>query len=243
MRDTKGRFTPAAKCPAYELNEDLQAAVAEKQQQDEKQFAELVNRGTPTVAVRTGADGGMNPTFRAAIASYNVDSDGVVRAPVVAAAGTIPANIRLPGERPPEQPTGSLAIFEPAVPRSSGQVASADSSGGWFGGLFSSSGRQVGHQQHGRPRLARRRFAVAQTPRKDAKPKAKPGDDQGRCQAQAEAGDDADRGRPAEAEAADAGSQRRSAGACIRQPMPACCVARSRRCRPAVSKTASAPGS
>jgi murein L,D-transpeptidase YafK len=142
--ETTGRFTPGGKCPAYKLNDDLQAAVAEKQHQDERQFAELVSRGTPTVAVKTGADGGMNPTFRAAIPAYNVDSDGVVRVPIVASAGTIPANIRLPGEHPAEQPTGSLAIFEPSVPRSKGQVASADSSGGWFGGLFSSSGSQSG---------------------------------------------------------------------------------------------------
>ncbi len=171
--DTKGRFTPAAKCPAYELNEDLQAAVSQKQQQDEKQFAELVNRGTPTVAVRTGADGGMNPTFRSAIASYNVDSDGVVRAPVMASAGTIPANIRLPGERPPEQPTGSLAIFEPAVPRSSGQVASADSSGGWFGGLFSSSDSKSGTGSMV-DRVSRAVGLGGADAGKDAKPKAKP---------------------------------------------------------------------
>jgi murein L,D-transpeptidase YafK len=146
--ETKGRFTPAAKCPPYQVNEDLVAAVSEKQQKDEKQFAELVSRGTPTVAVRTGADGGMHPTFVAAVQSHNVDSDGVVRAPIATAPGTIPANIRLPGDVRPDQTTGSLlaglALAEPTVPRTSARVASADNSGSWFGGLFSSSGSQSG---------------------------------------------------------------------------------------------------
>jgi murein L,D-transpeptidase YafK len=142
--ETNGRFTPAAKCPEYQVNEDLMAAVTEKQQRDDKQFAELVNRGTATVAIKTGSDGGMHPAFLSAIQPYNVDSDGVVRARVAAGPGTIPANIRLPSERAPDQPTGSLAIAEPMVPRSSAQVASADSgSGGWFRNLFSSGSSQA----------------------------------------------------------------------------------------------------
>jgi len=141
--ETNGRFTPVGKCPEYQVNEDLMAAVTEKQQRDDKQFTELVNRGTATVAVKTGSDGGMHPTFLSAIQPYNVDSDGVVRARVAAGPGTIPANIRLPSERAPDQPTGSLAIAEPSVPRAGIQVASADSgSGGWFRSLFSSGGSQ-----------------------------------------------------------------------------------------------------
>jgi murein L,D-transpeptidase YafK len=171
--ETKGRFTPAAKCPAYQVNEDLVAAVAERQQSDEKQFAELVSRGTQTVAVRTGADGGMNPTFRAAVQSHNVDSDGVVRAPIAVAAGTIPANIRLPSDARPDQPTGSLAIAEPMVPRTSTRVASADSSGGWFGGLFSSSGSQSGTSGMV-DRVSRAVGLRSSEPPSQAKPKAKP---------------------------------------------------------------------
>jgi murein L,D-transpeptidase YafK len=140
--ETKDRFTPTGRCPEYQVNEDLMAGVAEKQQRDEKQFAELVNRSTPTVAVKTGSDGGMHPTFRAAVQPYNVDSDGVVRARIAAGPGTIPANIRLPSERAPDQPTGSLAIAEPTVSRTA-KVASADSgSGGWFSSLFSSKSSQ-----------------------------------------------------------------------------------------------------
>src|SRR5262249_9605470 len=63
---TNGRFSPAGVCPAYKMNEELVAAVKEKQQRDDQQMAELVSRGTGTVPVRTGTDGGMHPTFLAA---------------------------------------------------------------------------------------------------------------------------------------------------------------------------------
>jgi murein L,D-transpeptidase YafK len=59
------RFDPAGRCPAYEVNPELREAVAEKQRDDDTKFAELVRRGTPTVAVRTGRDGGMHDTFLA----------------------------------------------------------------------------------------------------------------------------------------------------------------------------------
>jgi murein L,D-transpeptidase YafK len=167
--ETNGRFTPAGKCPEYQVNEDLMAGVTEKQQRDDRQFAELVNRGTATVAVKTGSDGGMHPTFLSAIQSYNVDSDGVVRARVAAGPGTIPANIRLPSERAPDQPTGSLAIAEPSVPRSTAQVASADSgSGGWFRSLFSSSGSQSSSSSPAE------KTSPTSQPKAKAKPAAKP---------------------------------------------------------------------
>src|SRR5262249_7081427 len=58
-------FTPAGKCPTYEVPEDVVAAVNEKQRRDEYQTAELITRGTKTSPIRTGADGGMHPVFLA----------------------------------------------------------------------------------------------------------------------------------------------------------------------------------
>ena len=58
-------FSPADRCPAYKVPEDIAAAVREKQRRDEIETAELINRGTPTVPVTTGGDGGMNATFLA----------------------------------------------------------------------------------------------------------------------------------------------------------------------------------
>jgi murein L,D-transpeptidase YafK len=64
--EAKERFSPADRCPAYSVPEDIAAAVGEKQRRDEIDAAELINRGTPMAPVTTGVDGGMNPAFVAA---------------------------------------------------------------------------------------------------------------------------------------------------------------------------------
>ena len=58
-------FSPAGKCPAYVVQDDIAQAVAEKQRKDEYETAELITRGTPSVAARKGIDGGMHPLFAA----------------------------------------------------------------------------------------------------------------------------------------------------------------------------------
>jgi hypothetical protein len=50
---------PARRSP----HNSIAAAVREKQRRDDIETAELINRGTPTMPVATGGDGGMNPTF------------------------------------------------------------------------------------------------------------------------------------------------------------------------------------
>jgi murein L,D-transpeptidase YafK len=136
------KFSSAAKCPTFEVPQEIATPVREKQQRDETQVAQLISRGTPTVPVRTGTDGGMNPVFLAAVQAHGTDS----RIESRSLPGSIPANIRPPGDPiMGETTTGStmsLASTEsrPApAPRSSTQVASAASSGGLFGGLFSSN--------------------------------------------------------------------------------------------------------
>jgi murein L,D-transpeptidase YafK len=128
-----GKFTPAGACPAYKVPEEVASAVAEKQRQDDRQFAELANR-TPTVAVRTGTDGGMHPTFQAAFQTPYTDAAGIIRSAKVSLPGTIPAHAVPPG---PRDATGSVKSTTPAT-----QVAAAQSSssGSMFGSLFSSSG-------------------------------------------------------------------------------------------------------
>jgi murein L,D-transpeptidase YafK len=81
----------ADRCPAYKIPEDIAAAVREKQRRDETETAELINRGIPTEAVTTGVDGGMNPTFLAALNSH-----GGPGAVIRTAAGTIPAYVDPP---------------------------------------------------------------------------------------------------------------------------------------------------
>src|SRR5437016_12700001 len=79
-------FSPDERCPAYKVAEDIAAAVRDRQRRDNTQTAELISRGTPTVPVTTGIDGGMNPIFLAA-----VKSRGGPGATIRTASGTIPA--------------------------------------------------------------------------------------------------------------------------------------------------------
>jgi murein L,D-transpeptidase YafK len=62
-------FSPADRCPAYKVQEHIVAAVREKQSRDDIETTELINRGIPTAPVTSGVDGGMNPTFLAAVKS------------------------------------------------------------------------------------------------------------------------------------------------------------------------------
>jgi hypothetical protein len=64
-------FSPRAACPAYQLPKEIAAAVKEKQAEDERKMADHVQRGAQTVAVRTGSDGGMHPTFLARLKPKN----------------------------------------------------------------------------------------------------------------------------------------------------------------------------
>ncbi len=71
--ESSSKFSAAGKCPAYKVPEDIVAAVKDKEQRDEAQVAELVSRGTPTVPVRMGLDGGMNQVFVSALQAPHVD--------------------------------------------------------------------------------------------------------------------------------------------------------------------------
>jgi hypothetical protein len=65
--ETSQEFSPADRCPAYKVPEDIAAVVRDKQRHDDFHTAELINRGTPTVPITTGGEDGMNRTFLAAI--------------------------------------------------------------------------------------------------------------------------------------------------------------------------------
>jgi murein L,D-transpeptidase YafK len=84
-------FSPADRCPAYKVPEDIATAVREKQRRDDIETVELINRGIATASVTIGADGGMNPTFLAAVKSH-----GGPGAVIHTASGTIPAYVNPP---------------------------------------------------------------------------------------------------------------------------------------------------
>jgi murein L,D-transpeptidase YafK len=58
-------FSPADRCPAYTVPEDIATAVRDKQRRDDVEIADLIDRGIPTVPITTGVDGGMNHAFLA----------------------------------------------------------------------------------------------------------------------------------------------------------------------------------
>jgi hypothetical protein len=117
-------FSPAERCPAYKVPEDIAAAVRDRQRRDNIQAAELISRGTPTVPVTTGIDGGMNPIFLAAVKSHGPG------ATIRTASGTIPAHVNPPAELNQSATAGLLSFASTAsAPRSSVWVASAGSSG------------------------------------------------------------------------------------------------------------------
>jgi murein L,D-transpeptidase YafK len=143
--EASSKFSAADRCPAYKVPDDIVAAVRDKQRRDDSQTAELVSRGTPAAPIRMGVDGGMNPTFLAAVKSH-----GGPGATIRTAIGTIPPHVNPPAESPSSDSflsTMGLASAEskPApAPRSSVQVASAGSSGGFLSNLFGSKSEDQG---------------------------------------------------------------------------------------------------
>jgi hypothetical protein len=131
--ETDKRFVSTARCPDMRVPEDLLAAVKDKQRRDAIQTADFIRRGTPASPVRTYADGGMHPVFLSAVRSNNVDEFGVIRSRIAAPAGTIPANVRIPGELNGVRSTGSVesgTLLSGLFSSSSGSSDSGSSSGG-----------------------------------------------------------------------------------------------------------------
>jgi hypothetical protein len=64
-------FNPTGRCPAYHISPDLAAAVAEKSRRDETETAEIADRGTSTVPIYTGSDGGTHPMFQQRASNWN----------------------------------------------------------------------------------------------------------------------------------------------------------------------------
>lgn len=89
-------FSGAAKCPVFEVPEDIMASVQEKNRKDEIRIAEL-SRSTPVSPIKTNADGGMHPVFAAALKRTEPGA-GVAAQPFSLASvpGTIPAHVRPP---------------------------------------------------------------------------------------------------------------------------------------------------
>ena len=130
--ETRGKFSPAERCPAYRVPQEIASAVRAKERRDDSQIADLVNRGTPVVPARMGVDGGMNPTFVSA-----VRSNGGPGSTIHTAAGTIPAHVNPPAGSMADTTGNTFSLASAESRPSQVQVASAGSNSGGISGFFS----------------------------------------------------------------------------------------------------------
>jgi murein L,D-transpeptidase YafK len=110
-----GSFHGKEKCPPYSVKPALASAVKQKEQRDEADFEALTNKGVPTVAVRTGTDGGMHPVFLAKLRPQDAmfDNDGHFRQ-VTPSSIPLPAYVNPPHAPVPEtETTSAIASAQP----------------------------------------------------------------------------------------------------------------------------------
>ena len=108
------RFSPAGHCPACSVPQEIASAVHNKERRDEAQFAQFVIRGVPTIPTTTGAQGGMNATYLAAL-----KANGGPGSDIRTASGTIPGYVRPPTEQSPGLSTIGLSHITSPAPGSS----------------------------------------------------------------------------------------------------------------------------
>lgn len=138
-----GPFYATGSCPRYQVPESVAAAVRQKREQDEQQFAALVGQGTRTVAIDDGSDGGMHPSFVAKLQPETIiDTTGRPAAYTKPGSG-LPTLVRLPRALAPASVFGGptltqVASADPSQPIAPAQSAQAGSnSGNFFTRLFS----------------------------------------------------------------------------------------------------------
>jgi murein L,D-transpeptidase YafK len=179
-------FSPAGKCPVYQLDKNIADVVLDHRRQEQYKLAEYIAEGVATVPSRAGIDGGMNPVFAAKLQTHDeFDSNGriVQVAGNNVAPGALPradapvTTVTVPQTPPESQAGDALAQKQPAA------------SGGLLGNLFGGSKTEAKAADEsaqpvalrgsktetaGRPKhtAARATSAPAQKPKETEKPKA-----------------------------------------------------------------------
>ena len=78
-------FSPSARCPVYEVADEIAGPALEKQRNDEYQIAQLTRLNTSVAPIVMGTDGGMNRVFVARLEETQpvYDNDGHIHAPPI----------------------------------------------------------------------------------------------------------------------------------------------------------------
>ncbi len=155
-------FSPAGRCPAYQVSEDVAQAVRQKQREDDAKIAELVSRGTPVASLNHGIDGGMNAVFAAKLpnASTGLSEPAVGTAALGSAPGTIPQHVN-----PPRMPEPAPTAFALSSPAPTTQIATAGPGENFFAGLARKMGLSSGPERSA-PAVAAKPKTVRQAPRR-----------------------------------------------------------------------------
>ena len=109
-------FSPAGKCPVFQVPEDIAQAVRDKESRDDAEFTQLVARNEPTAPMKRGIDGGMNAVFAAKLPDGQTGlSENNTSNLAVASYSTTPTT--LPGTvNPPHAPEPAVAVAPPPPP-------------------------------------------------------------------------------------------------------------------------------
>ena len=144
-------FNSRGKCPVYQLDKNIAAAVLDRQRKEQYQMAEYIAKGVATVPPRQGIDGGMNPVFAGQITRQEgYDSKGQL-IQVATAPGALPRNSDRPAPAVtvPQQP-GTVALAEVPVPMPAPEPKIGEappekpkSIAGLLGNIFTSSPTQA----------------------------------------------------------------------------------------------------
>ncbi len=166
-----GTFRPRMACPNYRIPTAIAAAVREKSERDRYNFAALVNRGMRTVAVNTGSDGGMHPTFVAKLQPGTfIDTTGRPAAYARPGSG-LPKLVRLPRHLDPDSTSAiggrprltQVASADPSQPIPTAQRET--SSGNFFANMFRFGRQPAESNKRTADTAATKRQAAARTTR------------------------------------------------------------------------------
>jgi hypothetical protein len=170
-------FSPAAKCPVYQLDPAIADAVLEKRRTEQFQMAEYIGRNIAVVPARSGIDGGMHQTFAAKLTSHTeFDNNG--RTLIVAGNSQAPGYLPRPSNGPagapqitiPQQPSSTpVDVSEPSIVASAKAPAPKS-----IASLLGFGGAQNGPQPEA-PAAAPVTSQSAKTQMAKTKPQASPG--------------------------------------------------------------------